>query len=170
MKGSLKCNYAITNYLWKEAWSATVQPLITYERKLEVQMQSVLSRIPMTFTGELNLIKYNIHTILTIITILIITLRLPYQWIFFIIRFYAIMHRTTIVQNKIISSICSCLFFCQANIYRPSLGKVRLGRPNPHPTTTAQFLSQKEKKDHSTQNCMHYNTAHPNFQFFFSFI
>ena len=29
---------------------------------------------------------------------------------FFIIHFYAIMHRTTIVQNKIIIIICSCLF------------------------------------------------------------
>ena len=37
----------------------------------------------------------------------------PYQQkiFFFIIRFYAIMHRTTIVQNKIISTICSLLFF-----------------------------------------------------------
>ena len=33
------------------------------------------------------------------------------KMIFFIICFYAIMHRTTIVQNKIISIICSCLFF-----------------------------------------------------------
>ena len=76
--------------------------------------------------------------------------------IFFIIRFHAIMHRTTIVRNKIISIICSCLFFCLANIYRPSLGKEWLGRPNPPPTTTAQFLSQKKKKS-SIQNCMHYN-------------
>ena len=37
----------------------------------------------------------------------------PAENIFFIISFYAIMHRTTIVQNKIISSICSCLFFVQ---------------------------------------------------------
>ena len=36
-------------------------------------------------------------------------------------------------------------FFCKANTYRPSLGKVLLGRPNSHPTTTAQFLSQKKK-------------------------
>ena len=52
---------------------------------------------------------------------------LPDENIFFIIRFYTIMHRTTIVQNKILSIICSC-FFCPANIYRPSLGKVRLGK------------------------------------------
>ena len=44
---------------------------------------------------------------------------------FFIRCFYAIMHRTTIVQNKILSIISSCFFFCWANIYRPSLGKVR---------------------------------------------
>ena len=31
--------------------------------------------------------------------------------VYIIIRFYAIMYRTTIVQNKIISIICSCLFF-----------------------------------------------------------
>ena len=31
--------------------------------------------------------------------------------VFFIVRFYAIIHRTTIVQNIIISSICSCSFF-----------------------------------------------------------
>ena len=30
--------------------------------------------------------------------------------IFFIICFYAIVHRRTIVQNKIISIICSCYF------------------------------------------------------------
>ena len=55
------------------------------------------------------------------------------------------MYRTTVVQNKIISIICSCLFFCLTNIYRPSLGKVWLGRSNPNHCT--QFLSQKEKKN-----------------------
>ena len=60
-----------------------------------------------------------------------------------IISFHAIMHKT-IVQNKIIALFA--LFFCPANIYRTSLQKVRLGRPNPHPTTTARFLSQKKKK------------------------
>ena len=35
----------------------------------------------------------------------------PAENIFFIRRFYAIMHRTTIVQKKIICSICSCPFF-----------------------------------------------------------
>ena len=62
-------------------------------------------------------------------------LRGPYQQnFFFIIRFYAILHITTIVHNKIISIVCSCFFFCLANIYRPCLGKVQLGRPNgPNP-------------------------------------
>ena len=31
--------------------------------------------------------------------------------IFFLLRFYAIMHRTTIVQDKIITIICSFIFF-----------------------------------------------------------
>ena len=44
----------------------------------------------------------------------------PAKNMFFYYRFYAIMRRTTIVQNKIISIICSCSFFCPANIYRPS--------------------------------------------------
>ena len=58
----------------------------------------------------------------------------PYRQkiIFIIIRFYAITHRTTIVQNKIISIICSCLLLSPANIYRPSLGKVQLGRNCPN--------------------------------------
>ena len=56
-----------------------------------------------------------------------VPLRVPYQQnFFFIICFYVIMHRTTIVQNKIISIICS-FFFYLANIFRPSQGKVRLG-------------------------------------------
>ena len=67
--------------------------------------------------------------------------------IFFIICFYAIMHRTTIVQDKIISSICSCVFFCPANIYRPSLGKVWLGRPNPKLIPLLNFyLGRRRKK------------------------
>ena len=64
---------------------------------------------------------------------------------FFIIRFYAIMHRTTIAQNKIISTICSCLFFCSPNIYRPSLGEVRLGRPNPKPIQPLNFYLRRKK-------------------------
>ena len=63
---------------------------------------------------------------------------------FFIICFYAIIHRT-IVQNKILSIICSC-FFCLANIYRPSLRKVRLGRPNPKPIQPLNFYLRREKK------------------------
>ena len=74
------------------------------------------------------------------------------------------MHRTTIVQNKIVSSICSCLFFCLANTYRPSLGKERLGRPNSTPLQGLNFYVRR-KKIHSTKNCMHYKAALPNFQF-----
>ena len=73
------------------------------------------------------------------------------------------MHRTTIAQNKIISNICSCLFFCLANIYRPSLGEVQLGRPNPKPIPVLNFYLKKKKKDHSTQNCMHYNGTESDF-------
>ena len=58
-----------------------------------------------------------------------------------VLCFYAIIHRTTIVQNKMISIICSCLFFCPANIYEPSLMKVQLGRPNATPLQQLNFLS-----------------------------
>ena len=55
------------------------------------------------------------------------------------------MHRTTIVQNKIISIICSRLFFCPANIYRPSLGKVRLGRPNSKPIQALNIYLRRKR-------------------------
>ena len=55
------------------------------------------------------------------------------------------MHRTTIVQNKITNSICSCLFFCPANIYRPSLGKVWLGRSNPKLIQPLNFYLRRKK-------------------------
>ena len=57
-------------------------------------------------------------------------------------------------------------FFCAANIYWPSLGKVRLGRPNPKPIQPLNFFSEG-KKDHSTQNCMNYKGMKPDFQFSF---
>ena len=79
------------------------------------------------------------------------------------------MHITTIVQNEIISIICSCLFFYLANIYRPSLGKVQFGWPNPNQSPLLNFYL-KGKKKHSTQNCMNYNVMLPDFQFSFSFI
>ena len=85
-------------------------------------------------------------------------------------RFYAIMHSKTIVQNKIINIICSCHFLCLANIYRPGLGKVRLGWPNPKTISGAQFLSQKKQKKLSTQNYVNYNTKLTDFQFLFLFI
>ena len=93
---------------------------------------------------------------------------LPAENILFIIRFYAIMHRTTIVQNKIISIICSFFFFCPANIYGASLRKVRLGRPNPNLSQSLNIYLRRKKK-HSTQNCMHYNVSPSDFQFSFSF-
>ena len=68
----------------------------------------------------------------------------PVENIFFIICFYAIVYRTTIVQNKIITIICSCLFFCLANIYRPSLGKVWLGRPNPNLFESLNFYLRRK--------------------------
>ena len=79
--------------------------------------------------------------------------RLPYLRLlylqkiyFFIICFYAIMHRSTIVQNKIISIVCYFIFFCPANIYRPCLGKVRLGRPNPKLIQLLNFYLGRKKK------------------------
>ena len=64
----------------------------------------------------------------------------------FIIRFYAIMHRTTIVQSKIKINICSCLFFCSSNIYRPSLGKVWLSWPNPKLIQLLNFYLRRKRK------------------------
>ena len=64
----------------------------------------------------------------------------------FYYTFYAIMHRTTIVQNKILSIICSWFFFGPANIYRPILGKVRLGRPNPIRIQPLNFYLRRKKK------------------------
>ena len=80
------------------------------------------------------------------------------------------MLRTTIVQNKILTIICSIFFFCLVNIYRPSLGKVWLGRPNPKPLQPINFYPRRKKKYNSTQNCMHNKSMMPNFQFWFSFI
>ena len=57
------------------------------------------------------------------------------------------MDRTTIVQNKIISTICSQIFFCLANIHWPSLGKVQLGRPNPKPIQLLNFYLRKKKNN-----------------------
>ena len=68
---------------------------------------------------------------------------IPAENIFFYYRFlYAIMHRTTIVQNKILKDYLFLPFFCPANIYRPSLGMVQLALPKT--TSAAQFLSQKK--------------------------
>ena len=56
------------------------------------------------------------------------------------------MHRTTIVQNKILSTIRSCFFFCPANIYRRNLGRERLGRPNPKVNNALNFYLRRKKK------------------------
>ena len=53
----------------------------------------------------------------------------------------------TIVQNKIISVICSCVFFCLANIYWPRLGKVQLGRPNSKPIQLLNFYLRRKRKN-----------------------
>ena len=55
------------------------------------------------------------------------------------------MHRT-IVQNKILSVICSCFFFSLANIYRPSLGKVQFGRPNKKTIQPLNFYLRRKKR------------------------
>ena len=80
-----------------------------------------------------------------------------------IICFCAIMHRTTIVQNKIISTNCSWPFFCLANIYRPSLGKVQLGRPNQKPQPAFNFYLRRKKQPFYLE----LNTQLPDFQFWF---
>ena len=68
------------------------------------------------------------------------------------------MHRT-IVQNKIISSICSCIFFYPANIYRPSLGKVQLGRPNQNLIQPLNFYLRRKKKHYPEFNALQQNDA-----------
>ena len=57
------------------------------------------------------------------------------------------MHRTTIVQNKIISIICFDFFCLANNTYRPSLGKVRLGRSNPKPIQPLNFYLRRKSKN-----------------------
>ena len=78
------------------------------------------------------------------------------------------MHSTTIVQNKILSIICSCLFFCPHHIYSPSLGKVRLGKPNPNQHNSLNFYLKRKK----TTFYLELYTQHlaSDFQFSFSFI
>ena len=72
---------------------------------------------------------------------------IPVENIFFIIHFYAIMHRI-IVQNKIMTIICSCLFLVRL-IFIATLGKVRLGRPNPKQFQTLNFYLRRKKKVYS---------------------
>ena len=56
------------------------------------------------------------------------------------------MHRLTIVQNKIVSIICSSPFFCPSNIYRLSLRKVQLCRPNPKLLQPLNFYLRRKRK------------------------
>ena len=87
---------------------------------------------------------------------------------FFIISFYAFMHRTTIVQNKIISIICSCLFFVRLifiGLVKGRFGQVGLTKTY---LNHSMFISER-KKIHSTLNCMQYNVLQSNFQFSISF-
>ena len=65
------------------------------------------------------------------------------------------MHRTTIVQNKILSIICS--FFCPLNIYTPSLEKVRLGRPNPKPLQPLYFYLWRKRPFYSELYAQRYD-------------
>ena len=74
--------------------------------------------------------------------------------IFFIIRFHAIMHRTTVVQNKIIRIICSCIFFVLLiciGLVEPSISlpirKVWSGRPNPKPLQPLNFYHRSKRKN-----------------------
>ena len=57
--------------------------------------------------------------------------------------------------------------FYPANIYSPSLGKVRSGRPTQTYLNHSIFISEGKQKDHSTRNCMHYNVSSSDFQFSF---
>ena len=53
------------------------------------------------------------------------------------------MHRRTIVQNKILSIICSCSFFCSTNINLPNLVNVWLGTPNPNGFESPNFYPRR---------------------------
>ena len=93
-----------------------------------------------------------------------------FQNFFFIVRFCAIMHRTTIVQNKILSIICSCFFFVRRIFIGLVWGRCSYSGLTQNYFSLSIFISQGKKKDHSTQNCMHNNDMIPDFQFSFSFI
>ena len=89
-------------------------------------------------------LKWIIKNLLFIV--LLFLLRGPCRQKIIFLCFYAIMLRTHIVQNKIIA-LFVLAFFCPADIYRPSLGKVRLGRPNPNLSQSLNiYLRRKGKK------------------------
>ena len=56
-------------------------------------------------------------------------------------------------------------FVCKANIYRPSIWKVQLGRPNLKQIQLHNFIW--EEKKYSAQNCMPYSRAPQIFNFRF---
>ena len=55
------------------------------------------------------------------------------------------MHRTTIFRIKL-EALFVLAIFCPANIYRPSLGKVWLGRPNPKLMPALNLYLRRKKK------------------------
>ena len=84
------------------------------------------------------------------------------QTLFFIIRFYAIMHYANYKHYLFFP------FFCPANIYRPSLGKVRLGRPNPNLSQPINIYLRRKKKTFYSELYAH-NVLQFDFWFWFSF-
>ena len=96
------------------------------------------------------------------------SLRAPYWPIFLIICFYAIVHRRTIVQNKIISIICS--FFVQL-ILIDNLLNVWLSAPNPNNYKSPNIHPRRiKKKGHSTPKWTDYDASEPDFEFSSNYI
>ena len=51
-----------------------------------------------------------------------------------------------LLDRKKIKILFVLAFFCLANIYRPSLGKVQLGRPNPTQLQRLNFYLRRKKQ------------------------
>ena len=97
-------------------------------------------------------------------------LSVPYRQkiYFFVIWFYAIVHRS-IVQNKILSIICSCSFFVSININWPN--RVNMWLANPNGFESLNFHSRRIfKKGHSTPKWMDCDIGEPDFQFLSKYI
>ena len=76
-----------------------------------------------------------------------VLLRVPYPRIFFLFYVFLQLCIEQLLYRIKFKDYLFLLFFCLANIYRPSLGKVRLGKPNPKPVQAFNFyLSKREKK------------------------